>query len=143
MRSWLSEFTHLPGLLHISLYNKSGNLGYRIGTDGNGLLEMTGKLVRSIVGNIYNACITRLDRFFRKGGNSAAATGKCLMDNQGSRTGIPETETALDDRLGSTELTEVVTQCVKLYLGIVLGLGITGNFHFTGTYFLFLNLCTG
>ena len=83
---------------------------------------MTRKLISTIVGDINNSCLTWLDGLLGKRGNGATATGKSLMDNQRSRAGILETETALNNRILLAELTKVVTQGIELNLGIVLSL---------------------
>lgn len=73
-------------LLHITFNNQTCNLRNSIGTDSNSLLEMTGEFISTVVCNIDNTRIARLDRFLGEGRNGAAATGNGLMDYQRSGT---------------------------------------------------------
>ena len=66
-------------LRHLSHHGQSYDLSDGVGTDGNGLAELTGELSRAIVGDFDGILLTGLDGCLGIVGHGTSATGKCLM----------------------------------------------------------------
>ena len=92
-----------------------------IAAHADGLGEGSGELAFSVVGNLEDAALPRLDGIFGVLGNSAAARGKGLVDNEGLVARIRELERATDGLFGR-EAAEVDGGLVERDDGLCVGM---------------------
>ena len=102
---------------HIAFYIQTYNFLFRIGTDGDGFTEVSGEFARTVVRNLDNSCLARLDRLLGILGNRASAGSNSLMDDEDAVARILEFEFSAYLRLFFRKLSEIVRSLFERNLG--------------------------
>jgi len=113
-------FNSLFGLFHVALDIKACHLRSTVCSHCYGLLEMTGELAFSVVGDVDLTLFTRFDGCLCVRGDRAAARSDSLVDYKRSRSHVGEGEGRLLYGRILRELAEVVAHLVELNLSLSL-----------------------
>ena len=82
---------------HGAFNGETHHFVHRIGTHGNGFLEMSWKFATTVVGDIDHSTLAWLDGSLGVGGNRASAAGKWLMNGERVGAIVSEFERTVDN----------------------------------------------